>query len=232
MPWPRGSPSRRSGRRQPCGRSRRRARTGRRARRSEGRSQRCASTSRLRSLPMPAAWLVLPTYNEAENLERIVRTSVPELAKATDDHHILVVDDGSPDGTGEIADRLAAELAPVEVLHRTAKEGLGRAYLAGFARALAAGADLVLEMDSDFSHDPADPPRMIAPPDGADLVLGSRYVPGGGVVDWGLARRALSRGGSIYARAMLRVPVRDMTGGFKVFRREVLERLDLAGVHA
>src|SRR5881398_1789079 len=181
---------------------------------------------------MPAAWLVLPTYNEAENLEKIVRASLPQLAKATPDHHILVVDDGSPDGTGEIADRLAAELEPVEVLHRTAKEGLGRAYLAGFERALAGGADLILEMDSDFSHDPKDLPRLIEAAADADLVLGSRYVPGGGVVDWGLGRRLLSRGGSWYARRILGVPVRDLTGGFKCFRRAVLEKLDFQGIDA
>jgi dolichol-phosphate mannosyltransferase len=142
------------------------------------------------------------------------------------------VDDNSPDGTGEIADRLAAELDSVEVLHRERKEGLGRAYLAGFARALEGGASLVMEMDSDFSHDPADVPRLIAAAEDADLVLGSRYVPGGGVTDWGFVRRLLSRGGSWYARILLRVPVRDLTGGFKCFRRHVLETLDLAGVHA
>jgi len=181
---------------------------------------------------MPAAWLVLPTYNEAENLERIVRASLPELAKATADHRILVVDDGSPDGTGEIADRLAAELEPVEVLHRTAKEGLGRAYLAGFERALAAGADLVLEMDADFSHDPRDLPRLIEASAEADLVLGSRYVPGGGVTDWGLLRRMLSRGGSWYARVVLGAPVRDLTGGFKCFHRRTLEGIDYRNTHA
>jgi dolichol-phosphate mannosyltransferase len=181
---------------------------------------------------MPAAWLVLPTYNEAENLERIVRASLPELAKATADHRILVVDDGSPDGTGEIADRLAAELEPVEVLHRRAKEGLGRAYLAGFERALASGADLVLEMDADFSHDPKDLPRLIQASDEADLVLGSRYVSGGGVTDWGLFRRMLSRGGSWYARVMLGVPVRDLTGGFKCFHRRTLEGIDYRDTHA
>jgi dolichol-phosphate mannosyltransferase len=181
---------------------------------------------------MPAAWLVLPTYNEAENLEKIVRASLPELAKATPDHHILVVDDGSPDGTGEIADRLAAELEPVEVLHRTAKEGLGRAYLAGFERALASGADLVLEMDADFSHDPKDLPRLIEASSEADLVLGSRYVPGGGVTDWGLFRLMLSRGGSWYARVVLGVPVRDLTGGFKCFHRRTLEGIDYRNTHA
>src|SRR3954469_17437373 len=179
---------------------------------------------------MPAAWLVLPTYNEAENLERIVRASLPELAKATPDHHVLVVDDGSPDGTGEIADRLAAELEPVEVLHRTAKEGLGRAYLAGFERALASGGDLVLEMDAVFSHAPADLPRLIAAD--ADLVLGSRYVPGVGVTDWGLFRRLLSRGGSWYARIVLGVGVRDLTGGFKCFKRATLEGIDYTRTHA
>jgi dolichol-phosphate mannosyltransferase len=179
---------------------------------------------------MPAAWLVLPTYNEAENVERIVRAALPQLASAVDDPHILIVDDGSPDGTGDIADRLAAELAEVEVLHRTAKEGLGRAYLAGFERALGSGADLVLEMDADFSHDPADIPRLIAAD--ADLALGSRYVPGGGVTDWGLFRRLLSRGGSWYARMVLGVPVRDLTGGFKCFRRTTLEGIDYRNTHA
>ena len=181
---------------------------------------------------MPSAWLVLPTYNEAENLERIVRAALPELASATPDHHILVVDDGSPDGTGDIADRLAQEFEQVEVLHRTAKEGLGRAYLAGFERSLDSGADLVLEMDADFSHDPRDLPRLIAAAADADLVLGSRYVAGGGVTDWGLFRRMLSRGGSWYARVVLQVPVRDLTGGFKCFRRETLEGIEYRDTHA
>jgi len=181
---------------------------------------------------MAGAWLILPTYNEAENLERFVRAVLPRLASGAPEHHILVVDDGSPDGTGEIADRLAGELDPVEVLHRDAKEGLGRAYLAGFTHALDAGAELLMEMDADFSHDPADVPRLLAAAPDADLVLGSRYVAGGGVSDWGLARRSLSRGGSWYARTVLRVPVRDLTGGFKCFRRDVLETLDLTGIHA
>jgi dolichol-phosphate mannosyltransferase len=145
---------------------------------------------------------------------------------------LLVVDDGSPDGTGEIADRLAGEHEAVRVLHRASKQGLGRAYLAGFDLALAEGAELVLEMDADFSHDPADLPRLIAAADDADLVLGSRYVPGGGVENWGALRRLLSRAGSVYARAFLRVPVRDLTGGFKCFNRRVLEAMDLTGVHA
>lgn len=179
---------------------------------------------------MPPAWLILPTYNEAENVEPIVRAARDQLREGD---RILVVDDNSPDGTGAIADRLAAELDGVEVLHRPAKQGLGRAYLAGFDRALTAGAELVLEMDSDFSHDPADLPRLIGAAEaGADLVLGSRYVPGGSVTDWGAVRRLLSRGGSWYARRILRVPVRDLTGGFKCFRRAVLEHLDLESVHA
>jgi dolichol-phosphate mannosyltransferase len=178
---------------------------------------------------MPGAWLVLPTYNEAENVEPIVRAAREHLR---DGDRILVVDDNSPDGTGAIADRLAQELDSVEVLHRPEKQGLGRAYLAGFRRALDGGADLVLEMDSDFSHDPADLPRLIAAAGNADLVLGSRYVDGGSVTDWGLLRRLVSRGGSWYARTLLGVTVRDLTGGFKCFRRSVLESLDLDTVHA
>jgi dolichol-phosphate mannosyltransferase len=181
---------------------------------------------------VPGAWVILPTYNEAENLDEIARAVLVQLESTGGPHRVLVVDDASPDGSGEIADRLAAEHEAVEVLHRGRKEGLGRAYLAGFDRALAGGADLVLEMDSDFSHDPADLPRMIDAAGAADVVLGSRYVAGGGITDWGLFRRALSRGGSLYARTILRAPVRDLTGGFKCFRREVLERLDLTGVHA
>ena len=181
---------------------------------------------------MPGAWLILPTYNEAVNVEPFVRAVLPELAEAAAEHRILIVDDNSPDGTGRIADRLASELDAVEVLHREEKKGLGVAYLAGFRRALDAGADLILEMDSDFSHSPADIPRLLEAAESADLVLGSRYVPGGGVTDWGLLRRALSRGGSLYARLVLRVRVHDLTGGFKCFRREVLEGLDLDSIHA
>jgi dolichol-phosphate mannosyltransferase len=146
---------------------------------------------------------------------------------------VLVIDDNSPDGTGEIADRLASELGFVSVLHRERKEGLGPAYLAGFARALADGADYVLEMDCDFSHDPADVPRLIAACDaGADLALGSRYVAGGGTENWGVARRIVSAGGSLYARLLLGVGVRDLTGGFKCYRRAVLERIDLGAIHS
>jgi dolichol-phosphate mannosyltransferase len=173
-------------------------------------------------------WLVVPTYNEADNLEPFVRRVLPELATAAGEHKVLVVDDSSPDGTGAIADRLAAEFDAVEVLHRAEKDGLGRAYAAGFERALAAGAELVMQMDVDFSHDPRHIPALIAGAAEADLVIGSRYVEGGGVADWGLARRLLSRGGSWYARTVLGVPVRDLTGGFKCFRRELLERLDPA----
>ena len=161
-----------------------------------------------------------------------MRAVLPELAEVAPEHRILIVDDNSPDGTGRIADGLASELEAVEVLHRERKEGLGVAYLAGFRRALAGGADLILEMDSDFSHSPADIPRLVRAAEHADLVLGSRYVPGGGVTDWGLLRRALSRGGSLYARLVLRVKVHDLTGGFKCFRRKVLEALDLDSIHA
>jgi dolichol-phosphate mannosyltransferase len=181
---------------------------------------------------LPGAWLILPTYNEAENVEALVRASLAQLATTGLEHTILVVDDSSPDGTGEIAERLAGEHPQVRVMHRPMKQGLGRAYLAGFESALANGADLVLEMDADFSHDPADLPRLIAAAGAADLVLGSRYVPGGGVENWGTLRRILSRGGSWYARVLLGVPVRDLTGGFKCFNRRVLEAIDLNGVHA
>ena len=181
---------------------------------------------------MPGAWLILPTYNEAENIGPLVREALPQLAASGEQPRVLIVDDNSPDGTGPLADRLAGELDGVEVLHRPRKEGLGRAYLAGFERALERGADYVLEMDSDFSHDPADLPRLIAAAREADLVLGSRYVPGGGVTDWGRIRRGLSRGGSWYARKLLGVPVRDLTGGFKCFRRRVLEQIDLTGIRA
>jgi dolichol-phosphate mannosyltransferase len=181
---------------------------------------------------VPAAWLVLPTYNEAENIGPLVRAALPELEAAGVEPHVLIVDDDSPDGTGRMADELAAELGAVEVLHRERKQGLGRAYLAGFAVALERGGDLVLEMDADFSHDPADLPRLIRAAADADLVLGSRYVDGGGVANWGALRRGLSRGGSWYARTLLGVPIRDLTGGFKCFRRPVLEALDLSGIHA
>ena len=173
---------------------------------------------------MPKAVVCLPTYNERENLE-------PMLRALADKHvHVLVIDDNSPDGTGEIADRLAAELDFVSVLHRERKEGLGPAYLAGFRRALSDGADLILEMDCDFSHNPNDVPRLIAAAADADLVLGSRYVTGGAVRNWGLLRRVVSAGGSWYARVLLGAPVHDLTGGFKCYRRRVLETIDLDAI--
>jgi dolichol-phosphate mannosyltransferase len=170
---------------------------------------------------VPTAVVCLPTYNERENLESMLRRLADKGVR------VLVIDDNSPDGTGELADRLAGELDYVDVLHRERKEGLGPAYLAGFRRALADGAELVLEMDCDFSHNPNDVPRLIAAADDADVVLGSRYVPGGGVRNWGLLRRFVSAGGSWYARVLLSTSVRDLTGGFKCYRREVLERIDL-----
>ena len=176
---------------------------------------------------MPNATVCLPTYNERGNLEPMLRALAPLGVR------VLVIDDNSPDGTGELADRLAEELDFVSVLHRAQKEGLGPAYLAGFRRALADGADYVLEVDCDFSHDPADIPRLIAAcDDGADLALGSRYVPGGGTENWGIARRIVSWGGSFYARTMLAVSIRDLTGGFKCFRRVVLETVDLDAIES
>lgn len=175
------------------------------------------------------AVICLPTYNEIENLESMLRALRGVLGP---DDGVLVIDDNSPDGTGELADRLATELEGVEVLHRPHKEGLGPAYLAGFRHALALGAELVVEIDCDFSHDPADVPRLLDAAFDADLVLGSRYVPGGSVEDWGAVRRAISAGGSLYARLLLGVPIRDLTGGFKCFRRAVLEAIDLDAIHS
>jgi dolichol-phosphate mannosyltransferase len=175
------------------------------------------------------AWLVLPTYNEAENVEAFVEAARAKLPASA---RVLIVDDSSPDGTGDIAEGLAERHENVEVLHRRRKEGLGPAYIDGFRRALAAGAGLVLEMDSDFSHDPAYLPRLLEAAATADVVLGSRYVRGGGVSDWGPLRKAISRGGSAYARLVLGVDVKDLTGGFKCFRREVLEAIDLDSVQA
>jgi len=170
-----------------------------------------------------SVWVILPTYDEAENLEAVVGG----VRAATPDAQILVVDDNSRDGTAELADALAAEDAALHVLHRPGKAGIGRAYTAGFAYALDAGAGLVIEMDADLSHDPADLPRLIAPAlDGADLVLGSRYVAGGGIENWGLDRRVLSRWGCGYARRALGVEVRDLTGGFKCFRAGALRAVD------
>jgi dolichol-phosphate mannosyltransferase len=174
------------------------------------------------------ATVCLPTYNERENLARMIDALGAVLR---DGDRVLVIDDNSPDGTGAIADELAERHAFVDVLHRASKEGLGRAYIAGFEHVLETEAELVLEMDCDFSHDPADVPRLIAAAEaGADLVLGSRYVPGGGTRNWGLVRRAISRGGSLYTALFLHLGVKDPTGGFKCFRRPVLEALDLDAV--
>jgi dolichol-phosphate mannosyltransferase len=175
-------------------------------------------------MPAPRAIVCLPTYNERDNVEPMVR--------ALGEHgvSVLVIDDDSPDGTGEVADGLAASLDYVDVLHRRRKEGLGPAYVAGFRRALEAGAEFVLEMDCDFSHDPADVPRLLAAAETADLVLGSRYVDGGAIRNWGAGRRLVSAGGSLYARLLLGSTVRDLTGGFKCYRRRVLETIDLDSV--
>jgi dolichol-phosphate mannosyltransferase len=182
--------------------------------------------------PPGSAWVVLPTYQEAENISAILDALLDVFDGAKLDGRVLVVDDGSPDGTAELADRIAARDERVAVLRRTTKEGIGPAYRAGFRHALAHGAELVLEMDADFSHDPRDVPRLIEAARDADLVLGSRYAPGGGVARWGAIRRAISRGGCWYARRVLGVRVRDLTGGFKCFRRVVLETLPLDQVTA
>jgi dolichol-phosphate mannosyltransferase len=171
--------------------------------------------------------ICLPTYNERENLESMVRALG---GLGLEGLEVLAIDDASPDGTGEIADRLAGELPWVHVLHRERKEGLGPAYLAGFARALELGADFVFEMDCDFSHNPADVLRLATAAEEADLVLGSRYVSGGGTRNWGLVRRFISRGGSLYAQVLLQLGIRDLTGGFKCYRRAVLETIDLSAI--
>ena len=174
--------------------------------------------------------LCLPTYNEIQNLEPMVRALGEIFAREALDGRVLVIDDASPDGTGELADRLATELQYVDVLHREAKQGLGPAYIAGFRRALAEGAELIMEMDCDFSHAPDDVPRLVREASRADLVIGSRYVRGGRVENWGAGRRLVSRAGSVYARLVLGIAVRDLTGGFKCFRRVVLETIDLDSV--
>jgi dolichol-phosphate mannosyltransferase len=175
---------------------------------------------------VPKAVVCLPTYNERENLEAMLRALGDKGAR------VLVIDDNSPDGTGELADRLAQQLDYVDVLHRERKEGLGPAYLAGFRRALADGAELILEMDCDFSHDPNDVPRLVAAVEDADVALGSRYVESGAVRNWGVLRRFVSAGGSWYARVLLGVRIRDLTGGFKCYRRKVLETIDLDAIHS
>jgi dolichol-phosphate mannosyltransferase len=175
------------------------------------------------------ACVCLPTYNERENLEPMLRALADVLGP---DDRVLVIDDRSPDGTGRLAEQLSAELSFVDVMHRERKEGLGPAYLAGFRQALANGAELILEMDCDFSHDPRDAARLIDSARDADLVLGSRYVDGGAIRNWGRVRRFVSFSGSLYARVVLGTPQRDLTGGFKCFRRRVLETIDLDAVHA
>jgi dolichol-phosphate mannosyltransferase len=176
---------------------------------------------------MPDAVICLPTYDERENLPRVIDALEPLGVR------VLVIDDSSPDGTGELADRLATDRDWVSVLHRPRKEGLGPAYLAGFHEVLRGDAEYVLEMDADLSHDPADVPRLIeACTNGADLALGSRYVEGGGTENWSRGRRFVSAGGSFYARTLLGAPIRDLTGGFKCFRRKVLETIDLDAVHS
>ncbi len=177
-------------------------------------------------------WVTLPTYNESENITRMLETLMDVFERADIDGHVLVVDDGSPDGTGEIADQMAAANPRIHVLHRTSKDGIGPAYRAGFRYALDAGAQLIVEMDCDFSHDPDALPSLIAAAEDADLVLGSRYVEGGGTRKWGWTRRMISRGGCLYAKTILNVPVNDLTGGFKCFRRAVLEAIPLDQVHA
>jgi dolichol-phosphate mannosyltransferase len=182
------------------------------------------------SAPGAGTWVVLPTYDEADNIRPVSLAILSALPDAT----LLIVDDGSPDGTGRIADELAASDKRIRVRHRAAKQGLGRAYLDGFGIALESGAGIVVQMDADFSHDPAVLPALIAPivQDAADLVIGSRYMRGGGVVDWGLGRRLISRGGSLFARTVLGLGPRDLTGGFKAWRGSTLASLPFDGVHA
>ena len=182
------------------------------------------------SAAAPAVWVIVPTYNEADNVRPITAAVLDAVPGAT----VLVVDDGSPDGTGRIADELAAADQRIRVRHRTAKQGLGRAYLDGFGVALDGGATIVAQMDADFSHDPAVLRSMIAPIDSgeADLVIGSRYVAGGGVVDWGIGRKLISRGGSLFARTVLGLHQNDLTGGFKAWRASTLAAVPFDGVHA
>jgi dolichol-phosphate mannosyltransferase len=185
-----------------------------------------------REWPPGPVWVIVPTYDERENIEPLVASVRSALEECAPEHVLLVVDDNSPDGTGRIADRLARSDPHLKVLHREGKRGLGQAYLAGFRFALDHGAALVVEMDADFSHDPLYLSRLIAAAKGADLVLGSRYVSGGAVRNWGPLRRLVSRGGCLYARAVLGIDVRDLTGGFKCFRRAVLEAIDLETIRS
>lgn len=182
---------------------------------------------------MDSVWLIVPTYDEAGTVEPLIRAAATELRRAAPGAwRIYVVDDSSPDGTGLLVEALAESMPELAVEHRPRKAGLGRAYLSGFRRALDEGADVVMQIDADLSHDPADIPRLLSALADADLVLGSRYVDGGGVRDWGFMRRQVSRAGCLYARIVLRARVRDLTGGFKVFRRSVLEAIDLDGIRS
>ena len=178
------------------------------------------------------ALVVVPTYNEAACLPRVVERLQAAAADAEDDIHLLIVDDNSPDGTGEVADRLARDLPSIDVLHRAGKAGLGSAYREGFAWGLERGFEALCEMDADLSHDPADVPRLLAALRGADLVIGSRYVPGGDVVDWPWHRLALSKGGNRYVQTMTGMPIQDATAGFRAFRAPVLTALDLSTVRS
>jgi dolichol-phosphate mannosyltransferase len=189
-----------------------------------------APTANGAGTPSAGIWVILPTYDEAENVEPITAAILDALPGAT----VLIVDDNSPDGTGRLADELATQDTRIQVLHRVAKQGLGRAYLDGFAIALAAGAKTVVQMDADFSHDPGSLPALVAPVlnGSVDLVIGSRYTRGGGVVDWGVGRRVISRGGSLFARTVLGLGPRDLTGGFKAWRAGTLAAVPFAGVHA
>jgi dolichol-phosphate mannosyltransferase len=181
------------------------------------------------SAPGSGTWIVLPTYNEVENLPQIAPAILEKLPQAT----LLVVDDSSPDGTGDLANRMALENPRVKVLHRAAKQGLGKAYTDGFRRALDDGAEIVIQMDADWSHDPSYLPGMVAAlQNGADLVIGSRYVPGGGVRNWGILRRIVSRGGSMFARIVLGLAAHDLTGGFKAWRRATLAALPWESLHS
>jgi dolichol-phosphate mannosyltransferase len=182
------------------------------------------------SSPAGPPWVVLPTYNELDNLSGIAAAILAALPDAT----LLVVDDNSPDGTGRLADELATAESRVRVRHRPGKQGLGRAYLDGFAVALAGGAGTVIQMDADWSHDPAVLPSLLAPihAGAADLVIGSRYTRGGGVVDWGIGRRVISRGGSLFARIVLTLRPHDLTGGFKAWRASTLASIPFEGVHS
>ena len=170
--------------------------------------------------------IVIPTYNEKENLP----TLVSQLRESVPTAHLLVVDDGSPDGTGALADGYAEKDSSIHVLHRTTKDGLGRAYVAGFTWGLEKGYTRLVQMDADLSHNPADVARLLAAD--ADLVIGSRYVSGGGTVNWGLGRRLLSRGGCLYARTILGLPLQDLTGGFKCWRRAALESVNLPEIRS